>query len=387
MHVLIPALHRPTKPTGVCRHAANLAQCLVDLDHVNLVTLIIGKWQEPYFEHSFNLNSPKIELLTIDITNSSVARNRWFVFTLPKIAHQLQPDIIHLSFPFPFVRKWYGVPVVSTIHDLYPFQCPENFGYPQAWFNRWFLKQCIDNSNGLSCVSQVTLDSLNQYFPQAAVNQHRAVIYNYVEFDHSEVNAPQLFLEDKASSSTSDQLESKFILCVAQHRKNKNLDLLIRAYAQLRKERSIDDSIKLVLVGSSGPETQSIHELVEKSALSEQVIFLSALPDQELCWLYKNCTLFVVPSSAEGFCLPLIEALFWGCKVVCSDIPIFREVGSNECLYFDLENNSMTELMEAIVHAIYTIPSGLSTVNSDFIKENIAQKLMKFYSSVDAAAV
>ena len=45
MHILIAALHRPTKPTGVCRHAVNLAQCLADTDEVDKVTLVIGAWQ------------------------------------------------------------------------------------------------------------------------------------------------------------------------------------------------------------------------------------------------------------------------------------------------------------------------------------------------------
>ena len=58
MHILIAALHRPTKPTGVCRHAANLAQCLADTPEVSKVTLIVGTWQKDYFEQFFN--SPKI---------------------------------------------------------------------------------------------------------------------------------------------------------------------------------------------------------------------------------------------------------------------------------------------------------------------------------------
>ncbi|MFM6813992.1 MAG: glycosyltransferase family 1 protein, partial [Dolichospermum sp.] len=67
MHILIPALHRPTKPTGVCRYAANLAQCLADTPEVNKVTLIVGSWQKDYFELFFN--SQKIQLISIEIQN------------------------------------------------------------------------------------------------------------------------------------------------------------------------------------------------------------------------------------------------------------------------------------------------------------------------------
>ena len=76
MHILIAALHRPTKPTGVCRHAANLAQCLADTPEVSKVTLIIGAWQKDYFQ--LFVNSPKIQLISVEIQNSSLVRNIWF---------------------------------------------------------------------------------------------------------------------------------------------------------------------------------------------------------------------------------------------------------------------------------------------------------------------
>ena len=101
MHILVAALHRPSKPTGVCRHAANLAQCLAETDEVTKVTLIVGEWQKSYFEETFKLFSSKINLISVSINNSSLSRNRWFLFGLPKLADRLQPDIIHLSFPLP----------------------------------------------------------------------------------------------------------------------------------------------------------------------------------------------------------------------------------------------------------------------------------------------
>lgn len=369
MHVLIPVLHRPVKPTGVCRHAVNLAQCLAASDCIHRITLVIGQWQEDYFERSFTLDSPKIQLLTVNIKSSSLSRNRWFVLGLPRLAQQLQPDIIHMSFPFPFIRQWFKAPVVASIHDLYPYEFPENFGYPQVWFNRWFLKQCIHNSDGLTCVSQVTLKSLNQFFP-SNTQQYRDVVYNYVDFSGVELRTPK----------TLAQAENrKFLLCVGQHRKNKNLDWLIQAYANLRRARALPATLKLVLVGSSGPETDHLHTLIESLAIQEDVIFLSALADEELAWLYKQSDVFVMPSSTEGFCLPLVEALSWGCRVVCSQIPIFQEVGSDTCTYFELGDQAIANLGAAIVQTLHTEPAKSTPLNPNFLKANITQKLMGFY--------
>ncbi|MEL6940975.1 MAG: glycosyltransferase, partial [Cyanobacteria bacterium J06598_1] len=164
MHVLIPALHRPSRPTGVCRHAANLAHCLADTEQVSQVTLLVGRWQEGYFQSLLPPASDKIKLHYVDIKNSSISRNLWFLSGLPKLTNSLRPDIVHMSFPLPFLNSRFQAPVVSTIHDLYPYECPENFGKARATFNKLFLKQNIASSDGLCCVSEITQNKLEEYF-------------------------------------------------------------------------------------------------------------------------------------------------------------------------------------------------------------------------------
>ena len=370
MNVLIPVLHRPSKPTGVCRHAANLAKCLADIDRVSHITLVVGEWQLEYFEQSFNLDSPKIQLVSIDIKNSSLSRNQWFIFGLPKLAHQLRSDIIHLSFPLPLVRQWFKAPVVSTIHDLYPYECPENFGYPQVWFNQTFLRQCVYNSDGLICVSKCTLESLEKYFPQVKKIKQTAVIYNVVDFAGIEPKVPRQLGTDSSNP---------FLLTVAQHRKNKNLDLLIQAYSTLLHDGRLQPTTRLLLVGSPGPETDHITHLVQTLKLDSQVLFLSGLEDGELRWLYEHASLFVIPSSAEGFCLPLAEALTLSCSAVCSDIPIFREVGSLRCRYFQLEQKVPRHLTDAIATELLHPPAPRPSTDLRFSKETVAQQLFNFY--------
>ena len=371
MHILVVALHRPDKPTGVCRHAANLARCLADTDKVTQITLVTGSWQQHYFKTAFLLNSAKIKVLGIEINNTSISRNFWFLFGLPNLVAQLQPDLVHLSFPLPFIRSRFSCPVVATIHDLYPCKFPENFGYKQAFFNRLFLQQCIRSSDALTCVSQTTLDDLEAYFPE--VRSKRApvkVIYNIVDFEQIEPKIPHV-LEDIA--------ERPFILCVGQHRKNKNLDLSIGAYALLRHENRLDLSIRLIIVGSLGPETENLSQSIEQLSLRDSVLMLSAINDSELCWLYQNCKLFVAPSSLEGFCIPLVEALYFSSKVVCSDIPIFREIGSSSCIYFDLKGHPIDNLAQSITTALTADIPNQNECCSRFGKPEIATQYLNFY--------
>lgn len=370
MHVLIAVLHRPIKPTGVCRHAVNLALCLADKLEVTKITLVMGAWQQDYFNKAFTLDSDKIETIAVEIKNSSVSRNLWFLWGLPKLVNVCNPDIVHLSFPFPIFETKFKVPIVSTIHDLYPYEYPENFGFPQVWFNRLFLKQCIQDSDGLTCVSQVTRNKLKFYFPNLEGDRKIEVIYNYVDFKNIQPQTPKQFPQD-----------NPFLLSVAQHRQNKNLDLLIKAYALLLNEQKLTSNTKLVIVGASGPETENIGRLIDSLNLEDKVILLSAIADAELCWLYQHCQVFIMPSSTEGFCLPLVEALQFGERIVCSDIPIFKEVVANNCLYFSLGDNPVSNLCQAIIKSLNMNSTVCDNHAIIFSKQSVSQKYFTFYQS------
>ena len=369
MHVFIAALHRPIKPTGVCRHAANLALCLAETE-VSKISLVIGAWQSDYFKTAFALESEKIELVVVDIKNSSIVRNLWFLNGLPKLANQLNVDVVHLSFPFPFLKSRFKAPVVTTVHDLYPYECPENFGFPRVLFNQLFLKVAIASSDGLPCVSRITLDKLKYYFPNLKPQQKLDVVYNYVDFTGLETFPPSQLSPD-----------NKFFLTVAQHRQNKNLDLLIKAYAGLLQEHQIDPDCNLIIVGTTGPETENIKSLIAEFEL-ETVSLLSALSDSELGWLYQNCEAFIIASSTEGFCLPLAEALHFSDRVVCSDIPIFREIATEKCTYFSLEDNAVDNLSQAVTEVMNNPGTFNSADINRFDKSHIAQQYLNLYHQV-----
>ena len=372
MHILIPVLHRPSKPTGVCRHAANLAQSLAENIRVSRVTLLIGRWQRSYFADLLSISSSKIKIVDIDIENTSRSRNLWFFFGLPKVAKKIQPDIIHTSFQFPFIRSCFQVPVVATILDLYPYECPENFGYPQVWFNRAFLQQCVRSSDGLICVSRITLDALTNFFPRVSQRQSTSVIYNVVDFSSIEPKEPDTLVDDT----------TPFLMTVAQHRKNKNLDMLIRAYAALKDDDKLPSNTHLVIVGSSGPETDKLVTLVQTLDLEQQVQFLSGIADGELRWLYEHASALVIPSSTEGFCIPLAEALALSCPAVCSDIPIFREVGTSNCQYFQLGQQACYNLAEAIMSVLSKKTGQELSADTRFSRSAISHQLVDFYKQL-----
>jgi glycosyltransferase involved in cell wall biosynthesis len=76
---------------------------------------------------------------------------------------------------------------------------------------------------------------------------------------------------------------------------------------------------------------------------------MQGLSEPDLQWCYRNCEVLLAPSKAEGFGLPVAEALLSGCRVVCSNIPAFRELGGNSCRYVALDGPARDAFADAIV--------------------------------------
>ncbi|MDE5084254.1 MAG: glycosyltransferase family 1 protein, partial [Trichodesmium sp. St18_bin1] len=112
MHILISALSRFNRPSGICRYATNLAKCLEEIEQISRITLVLGSWQEKYFIEDFQIDSEKIKIFPVNIKNNSIYRNIWFIFQLPKLTKIINPELVHISFPIPFLRFLFPCSVV-----------------------------------------------------------------------------------------------------------------------------------------------------------------------------------------------------------------------------------------------------------------------------------
>jgi glycosyltransferase involved in cell wall biosynthesis len=232
-------------------------------------------------------------------------------------------------------------PVVVTVHDLYPWDIPENFGFPKVLFNRMILRQCVRAADALACVSDATLERLRKR-EGAKVAAKATRIYNSVEPCRRRVGR----------SPMARSRDVPFLLCVAQHRRNKNIVLALRTLARLLRENAVHPGLMLLVVGISGPETERIHRCIESERLGQNVLLLSGISEAELQWCYRNCEALLAPSLMEGFGLPVAEGLLAGCRIVCSDIPPFREMGGEHCSYFALGENEEAAFGAAIQAAL-----------------------------------
>jgi glycosyltransferase involved in cell wall biosynthesis len=121
----------------------------------------------------------------------------------------------------------------------------------------------------------------------------------------------------------------RVVLCVAQRRGYKNLGVLLRAMPEL------DDDCVLVLLGPPSDHADELRELAMTLGVHRRVRFIDWLSEDDLSDLYAAATLFALPTLAEGFGLPVVEAMARGIPVACSDIPVLREVGGDAVAFFD----------------------------------------------------
>ncbi|HJU10409.1 MAG TPA: glycosyltransferase family 1 protein, partial [Candidatus Binataceae bacterium] len=124
-------------------------------------------------------------------------------------------------------------------------------------------------------------------------------------------------------------LSRPYLLSVSTWEPRKGLELLIRAFLQLKAEGMLP-AHKLLLVGERGWKDCSILKLAH---CSESVATLGFVEDKELAALYSGADAFIYPSTYEGFGMPVLEACGCGARVVTSDTPELREAGGDRAIY------------------------------------------------------
>jgi glycosyltransferase involved in cell wall biosynthesis len=355
--------------SGVSRHAINLALCLLTRPEITHVHLVSAPWQERLVQDTIHRCDTRLHLHTAQIGNNALSRNLWFYSQLPKLAAQLDADVVHLAYPVPVRAGAFQCPIVVSLHDLYPYDIPENFGFPKVLFNRAVLQQCLRGVDGIACVSRTTLSRLKRLSPRLA--RKATVVYNSV--------APHTPPETEASLPEWRGLP--FLLCVAQHRRNKNVLLVLRVFERLLRGGRIPAQTQLFIVGIPGPESSVIQDFIASSGLAHSVVLLNGIADSQLQWCYRNCSVVLAPSVLEGFGLPVAEAMLAGCRVVCSDIPAFRELGCRDCHFVPLGPNEVQAFADAVCISLrQAVPE--PALLPQFSPPIVAEAYMRLYHSL-----
>jgi glycosyltransferase involved in cell wall biosynthesis len=215
------------------------------------------------------------------------------------------------------------IPTILTIHDLNFLEKYTDAGKREKKLQA--LQKKIDQAKGLTFISHYTEQLVKQHLQVPAIPAK--VIYNGNCLDTAiEASKPK----------TLNVNEFLFSIGIVNPKKNFHVLLpLVKA-----------TGIPLVIAGNNTHSYASdLVQQAKQAGIADKVILLGPVSEQEKLWLYTHCKAFVFPSLAEGFGLPVIEAMSLGKPVFLSDKTSLPEVGGTQAYYWNhFEADYMTSV-------------------------------------------
>ncbi|MBT9587266.1 glycosyltransferase family 4 protein [bacterium] len=195
-----------------------------------------------------------------------------------------------------------------TVHDLIPWHFPSSPWHRPylATVGRW----CCWRATGILTGSQHSCRDLERILQ---VDPRRVTFFVYGGLDGHHIGA----------GGAGWRPQRPYLLCVTNPRPHKNAQVLLQAYAELA------EMCDLVMVCSEFPA------LAEAQASYPGLHRRSGLSDADLVSLYQGAAAVVVPSTYEGFGLPVLEAMQMDAPVITSNAASLPEVAGAAALYFD----------------------------------------------------
>jgi glycosyltransferase involved in cell wall biosynthesis len=304
---------------------------------------------------------PGVAPAACDAPHYSVAE----LFAVRGAIARLKPAVFH--------APHYVVPVrppaatVVTIHDLMHVHRPEHGAPWKRAYAKWMVGRAIRLSARVIAVSEATREEILAFRPEQGGKV--AVIPNGVRedfFEWGERVAAQRGEAAEARDRAGEPGEevapvdglaprpeslsreiSSYLLFLGNDKPHKNLEGLLRAWPHVR---AAHPGLSLVLAGvTPGLE------------LPEGAKAVGFVPDEDVPALVALAEALVLPSFAEGFGLPVLEAHAAGTPVACSDLPALHEAGGEAAVFFN-------------PHDAATIASALNALLGDEGKKNLLRK-------------
>jgi glycosyltransferase involved in cell wall biosynthesis len=223
------------------------------------------------------------------------------------------------------------VPITTAVYDLLPLLLNEEDVFPggKPWFERW-LATAINTSDNLVCISRAVADELIQHIMTHGLGRKGLRIGYW----HLGSSFPQFDSDSFATSSP--KMHRPYALMVGTIEPRKNHFKALDAFERLWNNGS---DLALVIAGRTGWLVDDFVARVKNSPqLNKKLFFRENICDAEIAELYRGAEALLFVSKGEGFGLPLVEAAHYGIPVICSDIPVFREIAGDHATYLDIKD-------------------------------------------------
>jgi len=229
-----------------------------------------------------------------------------------------------------------SVPQVTTIHDVIYERYPEAHAGLLTHGMRMLVPLAARRSRRVIAVSEAT---------KADVVRFLGVAPERVDVTYE---GPGMATPDRPTHAAElrERLElgaDPIVLTVSAKRPHKNLERLFEAFSRVKEPAT------LVVPGYATPFERELRDRAALAA-SDRIRFAGWLSDAELDGLYRAATVLVFPSLAEGFGLPVLEAMVRGTPVACSNTTSLPEIAGEAALLFDpLDVEAITDAIRRLL--------------------------------------
>lgn len=233
----------------------------------------------------------------------------------------------HLTRPFSIrtLLKATGALFVPMVHDVIPLDYPE-YGRPREEKRHALRMRTVARfADGILVPSEAVKTALARRIPAAIpvwAVPHGAVARPSAGAQTSTIGLPTI-------------PERPYFVYLSTIEPRKNHLMLLHVWRRL-VDTNPQCAPVLVLIGKRGWENENVIDILNRSiTLRPYLVEYNALPDGAVARLLRSAAALLFPSWVEGYGLPVAEALSSGVPVICSDIPVLREVGGNVADYVD----------------------------------------------------
>lgn len=330
MKVLLDATAIPANLGGVGRYVDDLVPELIDAG-VRLAMAV----QERDVEH-FQAKVPRALLLPVPprLTNRG-ARLVWEQTGLPALIDRIRPDVLHSPhYTYPAAHR---VPVVVTLHDATFFSHPQAHTRLKRVFFTTAIRRAVRGADALVVPSAATRDETLRFVGGDASRFH--VAYHGVD---ARVFHPVDDAERERVAASLGLAGRRYIGFLGTLEPRKNVPNLIEGW--VRAFHDDDEPPALVLAGGKGWD-EGIEPALAAVPSHMTVLRPGYLPLEDLPGFLSGCEVLAYPSIAEGFGLPVLEAMACGAAVLTTRETSLPEVGGDAVAYCGLDAQAIARAL------------------------------------------